>query len=268
MKLQILDTTGKKKGERQLPSVFSEDLRRDLIERAVMAVFSTARQPYGSFPEAGKRASVPVSKRRRNFRGCYGKGIARTPRKVLTKRGSQFYWVGAFAPNTRKGRRAHPPKAEKIREERINKSERRKAIRSAIAATLNKSVVSLRGHIPGENYPFLISSDFESLKKTKEVKESLLKLGLDKELDRCSVKKVRAGRGKMRNRKHRRKVGPLFVVSSTCSLCKSARNIPGVEVVNVKSLNAAYLAPGLNPGRLTLWTEEALDVLEKEKLFN
>ena len=47
-------------------------------------------------------------------------------------------WVGAFAPGTVGGRRAHPPKSEKIWSKKINKKENAKAIRSAISATLLK----------------------------------------------------------------------------------------------------------------------------------
>jgi hypothetical protein len=33
-------------------------------------------------------------------------------------------------------------------------------------------------------------------------------------------------------------------------------------------LNAELLAPGAMPGRVTLWTENAINILEKDKLFN
>jgi large subunit ribosomal protein L4e len=267
MKLQILDTKGTLKGEKDLPSVFSENLRTDIIKRAVLSILSFARQSYGADPRAGKRASSKLSKRRRKYRGSYGRGWSRTPRKILTRRGTQFHYVGASAPQTRKGQRAHPPKAEKVWDEKINKKERRKAIRSAMSATLNKELVSARGHVVGDKYPFGLSADFEGLKKTKDVKDSLIKLGLDGELSRCSIKKVRAGKGKMRNRKYKRKTGPLIVVSNTCSLSDSAKNIPGVDIVNVRSLNASKLAPGTDAGRLTLWTESALEILEKENLY-
>ena len=58
------------------------------------------------------------------------------------------------------------------------------------------------------------------MKKTKEVKDVLLKLGLEKELERISKKTARSGKGRIRNRKYRIKKGPLFVVSKLCSLEK------------------------------------------------
>jgi len=40
-----------------------------------------------------------------------------------------------------------------------------------------------------------------------------------------------------------------------------------VDVIEVKNLNAEVLAPGTKPGRLTLWSEAAIDILNKEKMF-
>ena len=63
------------------------------------------------------------------------------------------------------------------------------------------------------------------------------------------------------------KKGPLLVVSKKDKLMKSASNIPGIEVVEVKSLNAELLAPGGVAGRLTLWTKSAIEEMEKQNLF-
>jgi len=71
----------------------------------------------------------------------------------------------------------------------------------------------------------------------------------------------------MRGRKYKTRKGPLLVVSKECKLLKSAKNIPGLDVVEVSKLNAELLAPGTTMGRLTLFTEAAIEKLEKEKLF-
>jgi len=267
MKLNIFEKSNSKVGEIDLPIQFNEDLRQDLIKRAVLALQSNKMQPYGASPEAGKRASVQLSKRRRKYRGMYGFGISRVPRKILSRRGTRMFWVGAFAPGTIGGRRAHPPKAGKVIGKKINKKEKRKAIRSAISATIVSGVVKDRGHILPENYPFIVDSKFENLNKTKEVVKTLKDLGLEKELERVSVKKVRAGKGKHRGRKYKTKKGPLIVVSKDEKIGKAAVNIPGVDIVNVKKLNAEFLAPGAVPGRLTLWTKPAIEALKKEKMF-
>lgn len=267
MKLNILSSTNSKIGEINLPPQFQEEIRPDLIQRAVLAIQSSNRQPYAASEFAGTRASAKLSRRRRQYRGSYGIGISRVPRKILTRRGTRMNWVGAFAPGTVGGRRAHPPKTEKIWVKKINKIERKKAIRSAIAATLIKNIVVERGHKVPDNYPFAIAANLESFEKTKNIVETLEKLGFGSELDRISEKKVRAGKGKSRGRKYEKKKGPLIVVSKTAKLQNAAANIPGIDIIDVKSLNAELLAPGGKPGRLTLWTSAAIEVMEKEKLF-
>ncbi len=256
-----------KTGEKSLPSQFKEEYRPDLISRAVHALRSASRQAYGADPQAGQRHSSKTRKRRRDYRGTYGFGISRVQRKILSRRGMRMFWVGATSPQTVGGRRSHPPKAEKILVERINKKENRKAIRSAIGATVNPSLVQQRGHKIPLEYPFVVSKDVEKISKTTEVRVFLEKFGFTDELKRTSIKKIRAGRGKLRGRKYQLKKGPLIVVGSACPLLKAGRNIAGIDVVEVRALNAEVLAPGELPGRATLWTEQAIDVLEKDHLF-
>jgi large subunit ribosomal protein L4e len=267
MQLPIINLENKEIGKKDLPSQFKEDIRPDIIKRAVLTIEDNLRQPYGPDPLAGKRASAKISRRRHNYRGSYGYGISRVPRKILSRHGTRMYWVGAFSPGTVGGRRAHPPKAEKIWQKKINKKERRKAIRSALSATIDKESVKGHGHIVPDNYPFIVDTKIESLTKTKEVKKSLECLGLKEELQRSSKKSVRPGKGTMRGRPYKKRKGPLIVVSKICPLMKATKNIPGIDVVTIKKLNAKLLAPGAVPGRLTLFTNDAIDVLEKEKLF-
>lgn len=266
MKLKIISIKNEKKSEIEMPSQFKEAVRPDLIKRAVVTIQSSKQQKYGASERAGLDASAEISRRRRKYRGSYGHGISRVPRKILTRRGTRFNWVGAVAPGTVGGRRAHPPKSSKELSKKINKKERRKAIRSALSATLDKELVSLRNKVP-ENYPFIVEANIENMKKTKEIVDVLEKIGLKEELERISVKKIRAGKGKSRGRKYKTKVGPLIVVSKECDLTKFGKNISGVEVVEVKSLNAEILAPGGIPGRLTLFTDSAVEEIKNKKLF-
>ena len=266
MEVNVRSKTGTKKSEIKLPSQFSEEIRPDLIKRAVLTVQNNRRQPYGADPKAGAKYSSKLSRRRRDYKGAYGMGISRVPRKIMSHRGTRFNWMGATAPNTVGGRQAHPPKAEKNLGRKLNKKERRKAIRSAMSATVIKELVQSRGHI-FEEYPIVLETDVESLKKTREVIEMLNKLGLSKELERSSRKTQKTGRARRRGRKYKKAIGPLFVVSKKCELMDSASNIPGVEVVEVNSLNAELLAPGCDLARLTIYTKESIEKIEKEQLF-
>ncbi|MDP3728807.1 MAG: 50S ribosomal protein L4 [bacterium] len=264
MKVSLVEIDGKKGKEISLPRQFSEEFRPDLIKKAVLAQQSHSIQSSGTNQMAGMRQSAFITKRRKHYKTTYGRGQSRTPRKVLSRRGTNFHYMGAVAPNTVGGRVSHPPKAEKIWDLKINVQERRKAIRSAIAATMNSAIVKRRGHTVES---FVVENKIEDLKKAKEVHDFLKKVGLGKELERIAVKKIRAGKGKNRGRPYRKKKGPLFVVSKKCALIGAARNLQGIDVCTVKDLNAELLAPGTDAGRLTLWSDKALEVMEKEGLF-
>ncbi|MGM5483893.1 MAG: 50S ribosomal protein L4 [Nanobdellota archaeon] len=267
MEVSIVKRKNESGGNVKLPSQFEEEIRPDLIKKSSFAVKSNSRQSYGNSPDAGFRHASALSRRRRKYRGAYGYGISRVPRKILSKNGTRFNWVGATAPNTRGGFRAHGPDSEKNFSVKINDKERKKSIRSALAATMNKNYVTSKGHKIPSNYPFVLSSVFDDIKKTSELAKELNLIGFSDELERISDKKVRAGKGKTRGRKYRKKVGPLIVISSGSSLEKSAGNIPGIDVVEVSQLNTDLLSPGSKPGRVTLFTEKALKEMEEKKLY-
>lgn len=266
MKIDVMTMDAKIESKMDLPAQFDEPLRTDVIKRAVESMQANSRQAYGAKADAGARHSTKQSRRRRKYKTTYGYGISRTPRKVLSSRGTRFFWVGAFAPNTVGGRRAHPPKPHKVWAKKLNTKERRLAIRSAMSATVNKELVATRGHKVPDSYPFILDSQAESVAKTNELKVVLAKLGLTNELSRVTTR-VRAGRGKMRGRRTRTSKGPLLVVSKACKLQEAAKNLPGVDVVIVDGLNADLLAPGAHVGRLTLFTKDAIDRLVNEGLF-
>ncbi|TFF92689.1 50S ribosomal protein L4 [Candidatus Thorarchaeota archaeon] len=243
-----------------LPSQFETPYRPDLIKRAVLAVQSRQRQPHGVDELAGKRNTAQSWQT--------GHGRSRMPRVKGSGTGAAN--KAAFAPGTVGGRVAHPPEARKVIVERINGKENRLAIRSAIAASANERYVKSRGHkIDGvRQIPLIVSDKLESLKTTKEVYDAFIKLGLEEDLMRAkNGRAIRAGKGKMRGRKMKTPKSLLVVVGTDSGIGKAARNLPGVEVVEVHALNAELLAPGTHPGRLVLWTRSAIDRLEKEGLF-
>jgi large subunit ribosomal protein L4e len=267
MKLTIIDMENKQAGKIEMPEQFDEELREDLIKRAFHVIMNNNRQTYGAYEKAGMRHSAEVSRRRHNYRGSYGLGISRVPRKVLSRRGTRFNWVGAVAPGTVGGRKAHPPKPTKDYKQKINLKEKRKAIRSAMSATVNKDIVLARGHKVPDSYPFVVEG-IETAAKTSDLIKIFMALSLDKEMDRIAVRKIKAGKGKSRGRKYNTKIGPLIVVSEEkCPLIKAASNICGVEVAYVKNINVSQLAPGADAGRLTLWSRGAVEMLRKEGLF-
>ncbi len=249
---EIFDLQGEPTGKINLPRVFSTPLRPDVIKRAVLAIQSSRIQPQGRDPMAGKRTTA-------ESRGT-GMAIARVPR---IKGGSGR---AAFAPSTVKGRQPHPPRAEKKILRSIPKKEAKLALFSAIAATAQKDTVASRGHRIADvlQIPLIIDNAIEGLTKAKEVEEAFTRLGVIQDITRVrDSRNVRAGKGKHRGRKMKQAVGPLIVVVESKSLANAASNVPGVEVTTVTNLNTEMLAPGTHPGRLTLWTNGAIESLGK-----
>ncbi|MDH5769845.1 MAG: 50S ribosomal protein L4 [Candidatus Bathyarchaeota archaeon] len=253
-KINIYTLSGKTTRKTRLPRVFQMSFRPDVIRRVVVALQSHRIQPQGRNVMAGKRTTAE------SF--GVGLGISRIPRV----KGSRHRKAGqgAFAPGTVGGRQAHPPKVEKKIYKRINKKEGRLAIRSAIAATADKSLVASRGHVVEKvpSLPIVVSDRIQSVREASRVKKVFEALGVWSDVERVkSSRKIRAGKGKMRGRRTKMGVGPLIVVSEDRGIGKAASNHLGVDVVKVEDLNAELLAPGTHAGRLTIWTESAIKKL-------
>ena len=248
--VEVFDLQGKTTGEVTLPQVFSTPIRPDVIKRAVLAVQSGRLQPQGRDPMAGKRTTA-------KSRGT-GMGIARIPR---IKGGSGR---AAFAPSTVGGRQPHPPKSEKKIVKNIPKKEARLALTSAIAATAQKEIVAKRGHVIEKivQIPLIIDDAIENLTRAKDVEAVFASLGINDDVIRVrDSRSIRAGKGKLRGRKMKQAVGPLIVVCDSVNLVVAASNIPGIQVTTVLDLNTEMLAPGTHPGRLTVWTNGAIEQL-------
>jgi large subunit ribosomal protein L4e len=258
MKVSVYSLNGKKTGTVELPKVFEEVIRPDLIKKAVLSSQSARYQPQGRDPFAGKRTSAES--------WGPGRGVSRVSR--VKGSGYSAGGRGAFVPQAVGGRLAHPPRAEKRIIKKINAKERKKATESAIAATGIKELVEKRGHVIDKvpEIPLVVSDDLESLKTTKEVKDTFSKLGLSEDLERAKDREVRAGKGKMRGRKYKKKKSALLVVSDNGGVPRGARNHPGIDVVKAGHLGVEQLAPGTHYGRLVVYTKSAIeDIAERFK---
>lgn len=236
-------------GKVEVPRVFSSDFRPDLIRRAVLAFRANRRQAYGPGKKAGMRHSVRWSGK--------GQGVSRVPRI----RGTM---IGAQAPGTKGGRRAHPPKPWTIWDQKINHKESVKARNSALAATSQVEHVRSRGHRFNSEMtlPVVVVDKVEETDKTETAREILSALNLIDDVTRSKEHTIlRAGRGKMRGRKYRAPKSLLLVVNDTTEVRKGFGNLPGIEVTTPSGLNAENLAPGGDPGRLTVFSAGAFEKL-------
>merc|ERR1712002_319911 len=103
------------------------------------------------------------------------------------------------------GRRWHRP---------INQKQRRYAVCSALAASAIPALLMARGHkvdsIP--EVPVVCTNAIESLTKTKAAVSLLKRLNAYEDVEKCqNSKKIRAGKGKMRNRRYTMRRGPLVI---------------------------------------------------------
>lgn len=147
---------------------------------------------------------------------------------------------------------------------KINRTQRRHAVCAAVAASALPSLVMSHGHRIGEveELPLVVSSECESIKRTKDAAALLAKLGLQEEIDQViKSKRIRCGKGKHRNRRFVMKKGPLVIYNQDEGIAKAFRNIPGVETQDVNQLCLLKLAPGGRLGRLCIWTESAMNAL-------
>ncbi|MDK2974239.1 MAG: large subunit ribosomal protein L4e [Methanofollis sp.] len=246
MKANVRSIDGTVIREIELPTVFDEPYRPDLIKKAVLSIQSARLQPHGTHPFAGIRSSA--------VGWGSGRGASHVPR---LKNGSR----AAKVPQARGGRAAHPPVTAKILVRKINKQEKWAALRSAIAATTVPELVAARGHRFEGEVPFVVEESFETLTKTVDVIAALTALGVYADVERAKEsKKVRAGRGKMRGRRYKQRKSVLIVTGD--EPLRAARNLAGIDVVSVFDLDTEMLAPGTHAGRLTLWTESALARME------
>lgn len=245
MKVNVLDLDGSESDDVELPGVFDTAVRPDLIRRASESHRSNSRTPHGSDEKAGFRTSAES--------WGAGRGAAMVPRIKNGRR-------AALVPQAIGGRKAHPPKEDKDFSKKVNRKERQLAVSSAIAATADPGLVRERGH--AADGPVIASDELQSVDRTAEVREFLKSVGLWDDVQRAKEgTSERSGRGKLRGRRKRVPRSVLFVVAEDEGIRRGARNLPGVEVREVDSLGIDVLAPGGEPGRLTVYTESALEAM-------
>ncbi|MEK6885489.1 MAG: 50S ribosomal protein L4 [Nanoarchaeota archaeon] len=257
-KLQIIDASGNKVREMN-SEIFDGQIRWDLVQK--IAETEKVKQPYAPYLWAGmdSSASGNVKHNRHVWKTDRGKGLSRYPKKRMSDKGANFVWVAAIIPGVRGGRRAFPPKI--IRKElKINKQEQILGLKSALAMVasateVKKKYARLNDVDLKVKLPLVIDSKILNM-KSKQFFEMIKKVfGEDVSEVAIQEKKIRAGRGKMRNRPYKRNAGLLLVIGN-----KEERKISGIEVVKVQDLRLLDIAG--NGARLTMFTEQSIKDLE------
>ncbi len=259
---KVLSLDNKSYTEMELPNVFNQKVDPDFLKRAYLAEESSKFQLKYTDPLAGKRKAAELTKRRRAYKTTYGHQHDRTPRKTLSHIGTSFSFAGAVAPQTVGGREAHPPKPEHIIAKKLNKKEKALAIKMGIAASVNKDAVSKFHNVKDISVlPLIVDDGINKISKTKEAVEAIGKIGLSEELSRIMKRRIRAGRGKMRGRRYKKKLGPVLVTTDTTMVERALSNI-NFTVKKPNALTISDVTHAGMPGRLIIWTKSAVESLK------
>jgi large subunit ribosomal protein L4e len=214
------------------------------------------RQAYAVSIRAGKQVSASS--------WGTGRAVARIPR--VGGGGTSRSGQGAFGNMCRGGRMFAPTKTWRKWHKKINVNQKRYAVASALAASAVPALVMARGHSIDEvpEVPLVIENAIESTSKTSAAKELLSSVGAFDDVEKAGdSKKIRAGKGKMRNRRYVMRRGPLIIYQANDGVEQAFRNLPGVELCCVDRLNLLQLAPGGHMGRFCVWSQAALEALDK-----
>merc|ERR1712072_470115 len=238
-----------------LPAVFKAPIRPDIVSFIHHEVAKNHRQPYCVNRDAGHQTSAES--------WGTGRAVARIPR--VRGGGTHRSGQGAFGNMCRGGHMFAPTKVYRRWHRRVNVNQKRYAMTSAIAATGVPALVMAKGHRIEEipEVPLVVSDKVQSYTKTKEAFILLKRTKAYNDIDQvCKTKRMRAGKGKMRNRRRIMKRGPLVIYDQDQGLTRAFRNLPGVETLSVDNLNILKLAPGGHVGRFCIWTESAFKKLD------
>lgn len=240
--------------ELPVPDVLLVPIRNDVVHFVFYNLNKNRRQPYAVNKDAGMLYNAES--------WGTGRAVARVPR--VGGSGTHRSGQGAFANSCRGGRMFNPTTVWRRWNRKVNLTQRRHAVASALAASAVPSLVLARGHAINQVPEIPLVVDSLQISTVKDLLKILNGLGLEEELNKVKdSKKVRPGVGKSRNRRYKIKKGPLIIYDSgSVNVVKAARNIPGVEVCHVDRLNLLQLAPGGHLGRLIVWTKDAFAKLD------
>lgn len=255
--ITVYSHTGKTESAESLslPAVLTAPIRHDIVNVIHNSVAFNRRQARGVAENAGKQSSAES--------WGTGRAVARIPR--VGGSGTSRSGQGAFGNMCRGGHMFAPLKVYRKWHQRTNLRERRHAVASALAASAVAPLVMARGHKIEKISEVPLVVDTLDFKNTKDILKALLNLGLEEELRRVAIsKKIRTGKGKMRNRRYVKRRGPLIVHDiSEKNVRFGARNLLGVDTCRVQKLNILQLAPGGHVGRLIIWTKKAFQNLNE-----
>ncbi|EDO31005.1 predicted protein [Nematostella vectensis] len=253
--ITVFNENGESAGQTTLPAVFKAPIRPDLVNFVHSNIAKNKRQPYAVNKLAGHQTSAES--------WGTGRAVARIPR--VRGGGTHRSGQGAFGNMCRGGRMFAPTKTWRKWHTKVNVQQRRFAVCSALAASALPALIMARGHRIEKiaEVPLVISDAIESVTKTSAAVKLLKAVNAYEDVEKCiDSKKIRAGKGKMRNRRTVMRKGPLIIYNNDQGLRQAFRNLPGVELQHVDRLNLLKLCPGGHLGRFIIWSQGAFEKLD------
>jgi large subunit ribosomal protein L4e len=247
-------TEDKVVGNSPLPAVFTSPIRSDIVQFVHTNMAKNSRQAYAVNRLAGHKHSAES--------WGTGRAVARVPR--ISGGGTNKSGSGAFANMCKSGRMFAPTKIYRRWHRKINLHQKRYAVCSALAASALPSLVMARGHKIDNiaEVPLVVDDSIQALTKTKDALAFLSTIRAFDDVARANAsKELRAGQGKMRNRRYVARRGPMLVLPDNKGV-QAFRNIFGLDIANVGSLNLLQLAPGGHLGRFIIWSKGAFSQLD------
>ncbi|KAH6892090.1 ribosomal protein L4 domain-containing protein [Thelonectria olida] len=245
-----------------IPAVFTSPIRPDIVQQVHTGIAKNKRQPYAVSEKAGHQTSAES--------WGTGRAVARIPR--VSGGGTHRAGQAAFGNMCRSGRMFAPTKIWRKWHIKVNQGQKRYAVCSALAASAAAPLLLARGHrissVP--EVPLVVDSEVfanAAIAKTAAALALLSSVGAAADVEKSKKsKKLRAGKGKLRGRRHRQRRGPLVIYDAETDgkeLVTAFRNISGVETSPVTALNLLQLAPGGHLGRFIVWTSAAFKALDE-----
>jgi len=254
--VQVWNGTEKPVGQVSLPAVLTAPIRQDIVQFVHSNINKNRRQPYAVSEESGHQTSA--------ISWGTGRAVSRIPR--VSGSGTHRAGQGAFGNMCRGGRMFAPTKIWRRWHRKVNVNTKRFAVASALAATAVPSLVFARGHrVEHVNeIPLVISNEsVKDITKTKDAVAFLKNIHAYDDVEHVKeTKKIRAGKGKSRNRRYVLRRGPLVIYNEKGTVLRALKNLPGVEFAQVSRLNLLDLAPGGHLGRFVIWTQDAFEKLD------
>jgi len=236
-----------------MPGVFSAPIRNDLVHYVHSKIAKNRRQGHAVFYKAGQEHSAES--------WGTGRAVARIPR--ISGSGTSRAGQATFGNMCRKARMFAPLKIWRKWHAKVNVTQRRHAICSALAASACTPLVMARGHKVDKVPEFPLVIDNLALPNTKSILAALKNFGAGDDLHKVRrSKKLTSGIGKFRNSRYVMRKGPLIIYGDeSAGVKQAARNLPGVDTCNVHRLNILQLAPGGHLGRFVIFTKDAFKSL-------